>query len=151
MNVDQRKLEREIDAGLQAIGARLDAPPLRPAAIARIHAAVLAENAVRTPRRGGRPSLAAWSWTAIAACVAFGLAWPLTSRQPQRESEFDSGGSVADWIVAAGESGDQITMLLEGEWSAEGLRDDDRGRDPLDEALDSLDDSLATVESVFGA
>jgi hypothetical protein len=151
MNVDQRKLEDTIDAGLQALGAQLDAPALRPSAIERIRAAVLAEVASRPPLRRARPRLATWYWAAIAACIAFGLAWPLSSRPARQEMELDSEGSIADWIVAAGESADQITMLLEGEWSAEGARDDDRARDALDEALDSLDDSLATVEGVFGA
>ena len=152
MNAKLREMEREIDAGLEAIGSRLDAAGhLRPQALERIRAAVLAEAACVAARRSGVRRLARWSTIAVAAAIALVMTWPAGSRTPKGEALLEGPLSVSDWVVAAGESGEQITMLLEGDWRPEDWREPDLRHDSLEEALDSLEDSLSAMESVFGA
>lgn len=151
MDKHLRKLEREVDAGLSALAEALDRPPLRLEALARIRAAVQDEALRTAPQRRSARQTAAWGWSAAAAAIALVMAWPAGGPASKSPSVLDGPASLSEWLAAAGESGDQITMLLEGDWNPDGGRDTDGRHDSLDEALDSLEDSMSAVEAVFGA
>jgi hypothetical protein len=152
MDAELKRQQREIDRQMAMLAENFSsaAPPAD--VIARVKSAVEAE-AERLRQRDHRlvvlrPLLGA----AAALLLAIGLS--LTSGNVPTNSSFAVGGDpdavFAAWVDALDESGDQFTRLLGDDWLLMDPAPSDDGRGEGDDPLDSLEESLESLEQIIG-
>jgi hypothetical protein len=152
MNAEFEQQQREIDRQIAMLAEHFGsaAPPAD--VVARVKSAVEAE-AERLRRRDHRlvmlrPLLGA----AAAFLLVVGLS--LTSGNEPTDSSFAVGGDpdavFAAWVDALDESGDQFTRLLGDDWLLMDPAPSDDGRSEDDDPLDSLEESLESLEQIIG-
>ena len=153
MSGNLEQLERELDRQIAELGERLRAPAPGPACLARVTAAVDAENR-RLQRRGPRLALLRVCIGAAAAML-LGVGLSVTREAVPVEEvlhlEDDPEVAVTDWVDAMDESEERFTRLFEDQWLFEGL---ERGGNDAGESADplkSVEESLESFEQMIEA
>lgn len=153
MNEEFKQLEREIERQLAGLAPYLGRPSARPESVDAVKAAV-GEEARRLGRRERRRlALRPLVGVAAAALLMVGLSLPQRVGQPGPAFELaaDADATLADWVDALAESGEQFTRLLEEDWRFDGLGSEVDENGENSDPIDSLEESLQAFEQMMEA